>query len=114
MKPNDLAAMLALPMAARVEYEHEGGWSFATHSNGTEAKNWRTLFDETQMRAYALAHIVAERERPRQVLAYMATSREGKVRFTDNPDAARELEGYGWAITPLADAGPNVNLTGAR
>jgi len=67
MKPNDLAAMLALPMAARVEYEHEGGWSFATHSNGTEAENYRTLFDETQMRAYALAHIVAERERCAQL-----------------------------------------------
>lgn len=53
----------------------------------------------------------AERGRPRQVLAYMATSREGTVRFTDNPDAARELEGYGWAITPLADAGPNMNST---
>lgn len=54
------------------------------------------------------AAVAAERERPRQVVAYMATNREGEVRFTDNPNAARELEGYGWAITPLADAGPNV------
>lgn len=42
--------------------------------------------------------------RHRQVVAYMATSRAGTVRFTDNPDAAKELEGYGWAITRLADA----------
>ena len=51
---------------------------------------------------------------PRQVVAYMATNREGEMRFTDSPDAARELEGYGWAITPLADAGPNARLTGRR
>jgi hypothetical protein len=58
--------------------------------------------------------VAAERERPRQVLAYMATNREGEVRFTDNPNAARELEGYGWAITPLADAGPNARLCRAQ
>lgn len=63
-------------------------------------------------RAALLAAVAAERERPRQVIAYMATSREGTVRFTDNPDGARELESYGWAITPLADAGPNVEFSG--
>lgn len=50
----------------------------------------------------------AVRERHCKVIAYMAVSRSGTARFTDNPDAARELERYGWAITPLADAGPNV------
>lgn len=59
------------------------------------------------------AAVAAERDTPRQVIAYMATrSRDGTVRFTDNPDAARELDGYGWAITPLADAGPNADVTG--
>jgi hypothetical protein len=58
--------------------------------------------------------VAEERNRPRQVLAYMATSREGTVRFTDNPDAARELDGYGWAITPLAGAGPNARFSGGR
>ena len=74
------------------------------------------VFDEfgqgadDRVQDYAAALVAAERERPRQVVAYMATNREGEMRFTDSPDAARELEGYGWAITPLADAGPNARV----
>lgn len=64
-------------------------------------------FNGDQMRAYARAALSATQPKgtaPASVIAYMAVNREGEARFTDNPDAARELAGYGWAITPLAQS----------
>ena len=69
MTADELAKMLALPLAARVEYQHDSGWSFATHSNGVKAENYRTLFTADQMHTYALAHKLYERDKWAKVLA---------------------------------------------
>jgi hypothetical protein len=45
-----------------------------------------------------------------QVVAWMAVSRSGTARFTDNPAAATELESYGWTLTPLIEALPNTEI----
>jgi hypothetical protein len=44
------------------------------------------------------------------VVAWMAVSRSGTARFTDNPAAATELESYGWTLTPLIEALPNTEI----
>lgn len=98
------------PAFYRYQFQSHYGpvWrSSAENWNGCPPLASEGLYSADQMRAYAAQEVAAERERQRQVIAYMAVNRSGTVRFTDNPDAARELEGYGWAITPLADAGPN-------
>ena len=69
MTADELAGMMQLPPCARVEYQHDDGWSFATHRNGVEAENYRTLFTAEQMHTYALAHKVFERDKWAKVLA---------------------------------------------
>lgn len=74
--------------------------------------DWLMDENDEYCQAAAIRHVVAaaeaaerKRQAARHVLAYMATSRDGTTLLTDKPDAARDLESFGWVITPLSDAG---------
>lgn len=140
MEPKELAEMMAMPLATRVEYQHDDGWSFATHSNGVAAQSYRTLFTAEQMNTYALAHKLYESNRWAKVLAESCADERSQLweagpgggcsrAIEAESDLAKlraavssivqQRDRYGWG--PEADAaidaarvflGPNVRLTG--